>query len=128
MLHLPRLVAFVTFLAMTVGLGLYVNVRALAPRRFATRRAQVRLALASLAAVAAVAAIEILARRHAPFGGGLWRPFVWAERVAGFALMISMLAIVAIDVAARLLFALRARSAAPTGPEALPAPEAPPSP
>ncbi len=119
MVHLPRVVIFVTFLAVSVGLGLYVTARSIAPRRFATRAARARLAMFSGAAVAAVAVTEVLARRYAPFGGGLWRPLVWAERVAGFELMIAMLAIVAIELVAFAVIALLPRRA----PAPSPAPE-----
>lgn len=110
MVHLSRIVIFVTFLAVNVGLGLYVTLRSVAPRRFATARAQRRLAAVSAALVAVVATLEILARRNAPFGGGAWRPFVWVERVAGFSLMVSLLLIVAMHILAPIVFGLQPKS------------------
>lgn len=106
MVHLSRVLIFVAFLAVNVGLGLYVTARSVAPRRFATPRARRRLAAASASLVAAVSALEIMARRAAPFGGGAWRPFVWVERVAGFTLMVSLLIIVVMHILAPIVFGL----------------------
>jgi hypothetical protein len=117
MLPLPRILIFVTTLAATVGLGLYVTARSVAPQRFATARAQRRLALASLGVVLVVALTEIFARRYAPFGGGWWRPLVWAERVAGFTLMITLLASLAAQLAAPLVAALAGLFARPPAAE-----------
>lgn len=128
MVHLSRIVIFVTFLAVNVGLGLYVTLRSVAPRRFATPRAQRRLAAVSAALVAVVATLEILARRNAPFGGGVWRPFVWVERVAGFSLMVSLLLIVTMHILAPIVFGLAGkgpRKDAPDG-DAPRSPAAPP--
>jgi uncharacterized protein len=120
---LSRVLIFVTFLAVNVGLGLYVTLRSIAPRRFDTPRAQRRLALVSAALVAAVASLEILARRAAPFGGGLWRPVVWVERVAGFSLMITLILLVTMHILAPIAFgfAPSKRRESPA-----PAPETPP--
>ncbi len=90
MIHLYRVLVFVSFLAVNVGLGLYVTARSIAPQRFDPPPARRRLIALSVVSVLAVCALELLARRLAPFGGGAWRPFVWFERVAGFALMITL--------------------------------------
>jgi predicted MPP superfamily phosphohydrolase len=74
--------------------------------------------------VLVVALTEIFARRYAPFGGGWWRPLVWAERVAGFTLMITLLASLAAQLAAPLVAALAGLFARPPA-ERQKLPEAP---
>ena len=98
MIHLSRVLIFVTFLAVNVGLGLYVTARSIAPRRFDPPHARRRLIALSIAAVLVVAALEMLARRLAPFGGGAWRPLVWVERVIGLTLMVTLPSLVVMHI------------------------------
>ncbi len=112
MVSFPRIVLFVSVLAVQVGLGLFVTARSVAPARFESRRRRAQLVAMCALATAATLAIELGARRWAPYGGGLWRPLVAVTRVAGFALMVSSVGIVAVQVAASLgaaLDGLRAR-------------------
>lgn len=118
---------FVSSLALLSSLGLYLAARTLAPRGTSAGRGRRRLlAACALVAVGSIV-VELTARRLAPFGGGLWRPLVWSERVATFLCLVAMVQMVALRTAAApfawaaaIVDRLRARvppTTAPVGPE-----------
>ncbi len=118
---------FVSSLALLSSLGLYLAARTLAPQRTSAGRGRRRLLTACAVVAVGSIVVELAARRLAPFGGGLWRPLVWSERVATFLCLVAMVQMVALRTAAApfawaaaIVDRLRARvppTTAPVGPE-----------
>jgi uncharacterized protein len=104
MAHLPRFALLALVISVNVGLGIYVTARCIAPHRFETPRARKWLIFSAVIAICGVMLIEIFARRFAPMGGGIWRPFVWAERVTVFTLFLSLIGIVLVQIILPIFF------------------------
>jgi len=124
------IVLFASLTTLT-GLAMASVLQALAPLRFATPHSLRRLRLGAFGVAAGVVVLELVARRFAPFGGGLvWRVSLGTARVLTVASMATALGVLLARAVSQLVpngLAPATTQETPTSsvPPEAPAPEAP---